>query len=152
MAHSFGIEFKIKTIYTMKKIVFLMVMIAVNAAAWAQKPAVIANEKEGWQKIGEVTASFQVEKDGITVLGADRFKAIKLKVTDAPINIYNVTVYYENGDTEPLDVKSELKAGQETKTYNLKGTDKQLKKVVFTYKSVANMEGDKAHVELYGMK
>jgi hypothetical protein len=151
MACSFSIPDEIKKLYKMKNALLIM-MFAVSTAAFSQKPAVITSEKEGWHKIGEVTASFQVEKDGITVLGADRFKAIKLLVTDSPINIYDVIVYYENGDTEVLDVRSELKAGQETRTYNLKGTDKQLKKVVFTYKSVANMDGDKAHVELYGMK
>ncbi|MEP7264540.1 MAG: hypothetical protein ABI772_08580 [Bacteroidota bacterium] len=136
----------------MKKILLGLFVIAVHSAAMAQKPAVITSDKAGWQKIGEVTASFKVEKDGISVLGKDRFKSIKLRVTDAPINIYDVEVYYENGETEHLEVKTELKAGDDTRAINLKGNSMEIKKVVFTYKSVANMDSDKAHVELYGMK
>lgn len=136
----------------MKKIFLGLFVIAMNTVAMAQKPAVITDDKAGWQKIGEVTASFQVEKDGITVLGKDRFKSIKLRVTDAPINIYDVEVYFENGESEHLEVRSELKAGAETRVINLKGNSMEIKKVVFTYKSVANMDNDKAHVELYGLK
>jgi hypothetical protein len=136
----------------MKKIFFVLILLAVHVTAWAQKPAIITDDKAGWMKIGEVVASFQVEKDGISVLGADRFKAIKLRVTDAPIIIYDVEVYYESGDTEHLDVKSELKAGQETRSYDLKGSSRELKKIVFTYKSAAQMDNAKAHVELYGLK
>jgi len=136
----------------MKKIILVITVLLMNAAVFAQKPAIITKDKAGWQKIGEVTASFQVEKDGISVMGKDRFKAIKLLITDASINIYDVEVFYESGDSEHFDVKSELKAGQETRILDLKGSNRELKKVVFTYKSVVNMENDKAHIELYGMK
>lgn len=136
----------------MKKIILVFTILLMNAAVFAQKPAVITNDKAGWQKIGEVTASFQVEKDGISVLGKDRFKAIKLRITDASINIYDVEVFYESGDSEHFDVKSEFKSGQETRILDLKGSNRELKKVVFTYKSVANADGEKAHIELYGMK
>ncbi len=137
----------------MKKVLYLLlILVSSHAAVMAQKPAVVTDKSPGWQKIGEVTASFQVEKDGISVLGADRFKSIKLRCTDATIEIYDVEVYYESGDSEHLDVKSELKAGQETRAMDLKGSTRELKKVVFTYKSKAGMENNKAHIELYGLK
>lgn len=137
----------------MKKILlFLFVLVAAQVnSVNAQKPAVVVSSKAGWHKIGEVTASFKLENESIIVLGADKFKSIKLKVTDAPLNLESLEVYYESGDTEKIPVKSELKAGSETRVIDLKG-DRELKKVVFTYKTLPNSADEKAHVELYGLK
>lgn len=136
----------------MKKIAVFMLAFAfmqINMA-WAQKPGVVVSKKEGWHKIGEVTASFKMENESIVVMGADVFKSIKLKVTDAPINIELLNVYYETGDVEEIPVKSELKAGEETRTMDVKMKD--IKKVQFTYKTMPNSKHEKAHVELWGMK
>jgi hypothetical protein len=136
----------------MKKIIVLMLAFAfvqVNTA-WAQKPGIVTSNKEGWHKIGEITASFKMENESIVVMGADQFKSIKLKVTDAPINIELLNVYYESGDVEEIPVKSELKAGAETRAMAVK--QKDIKKVQFTYKTMPNSTHEKAHVELWGMK
>jgi hypothetical protein len=138
----------------MKKVavIFFVLFAVLVKFSYAQDPGVVVSSKPGWHKIGEVKASFKMENESISVLGADRFKSIKLKVTDAPINIERVQVFYESGDMEEIPVKSELKAGAETRTIDLKGNSKELKKVVFTYKTVPNAKDEKAHVELYGLK
>ena len=106
----------------------------------------------GWHKIGEVKADFKVENESIAVLGADKFRSILLKVTDAPINIQDVKVTYESGEVEDFDVKNELKANSETRKIDLKDPTKEIKKVTFTYKTLPNQKDEKAHVELYGLK
>ncbi len=140
---------------------FLMVaglMLLISATTQAQsekvvaKPAVVSTEKAGWHKIGETTASFKMDKDAIAVLGNDRFKAIKLKVTDASIHLMDLEVYYENGTKEDIQVRSELKAGSETRDIDLKGKEPAIKKVVMIYKTMPNSADEKAHVELYGLK
>lgn len=138
----------------MKKILFLMLMIApafINFAG-AQQPAVMMSDKAGWHKIGETTADFKSEKDELVVLGADRFKSIKIKVTDAPIHIASLEVYYETGENESITLKSDFKAGGESRVIDLKGNSRELKKVVFVYNTMSNSKDDKAHVELYGLK
>ena len=137
----------------MKKLIALVfVLPLLFNVSFAQKPAVMVSDKPGWHKIGEVTADFKMEKDEIAVLGADKFKAILLKVVDAPIHIANLEVYYETGDKEDVAVATDLKAGAETRVINLKGAANDLKKVSFTYKTLPNSKNDKATVELYGMK
>jgi len=138
----------------MKKsvVILLLVMFVAIAGAFAQSPGVVTSAKPGWHKIGEVKASFKMENESIVVLGKDAFKSIKLKVTDAPINIENVQVFYESGDPEDVSVRSELKAGAETRVIDLKGGTREIKKVVFTYKTMPNSKDEKAHVELYGLK
>jgi hypothetical protein len=63
-----------------------------------------------------------------------------------------VIIYYENQKSEEVPLDGTIKAGGETKVFTLKYPNEELKKVVFTYKSEPSYQGDKAHVELYGMK
>ncbi|MCE3226397.1 MAG: hypothetical protein K0S32_948 [Bacteroidetes bacterium] len=136
----------------MKKIIVIMLALFFVQAntLMAQKPGVVVSKKEGWHKIGEVSASFKMENESIVVLGADVFKSIKIKVTDAPLNLLILQVYYETGEVEDIPVKSELKAGSETREIAIK--QKDIKKVSFTYKTLPNTDKDKAQVELYGLK
>ena len=136
----------------MKKIIIILLSLffAQVHSVMAQKPGVVVSNKEGWHKIGETTASFKMENESIVVMGADKFKSIKLMVTDAPLNLVMLQVYYEGGEVEDIPVKSELKAGGETRVIAIK--EKALKKVSFTYKTIKNSNYDKAHIELWGMK
>ena len=138
----------------MKKIIlvfFAMSALLINTA-FAQEPSIMLSDKPGWHKIGEVKADFKMENQSISVLGKDKFKSILLKVTDAPINIEGIQVFYESGDMEEFDVKNELKAGAETKKLDMKDGGQEIKKVTFTYKTLPNQQDEKAHVELYGLK
>ena len=138
----------------MKKVTlvfFVMSAMLINTA-FAQEPSIMLSDKPGWHKIGEVKANFKMENESIAVLGADKFKSILLKVTDAPINIERVQVFYESGQMEEFDVKNELKPNSETRKIDLKDGTQEIKNVTFTYKTVPNQQEEKAHVELYGLK
>jgi len=136
-----------------KAVLVLAVLFAVLLnSAFAQEPSVMLSDKPGWHKIGEVKADFKMENESISVLGADKFKSILLKVTDAPINIERIQVFYESGQMEEFDVKNELKPNSETRKIDLKDGTQEIKNVTFTYKTVPNQQEEKAHVELYGLK
>ena len=127
-----------------------MLVVAHLNLAYAQKPGVVVSDKAGWHKIGEIKADFKVEKESIVVMGSDMFKSIKLMVTDAPINIVSLKVFYEDGQVDDITVRSQIKAGGETRAIDVKMKD--IQKVEFVYKTVPNVKEDKAEVELYGMK
>lgn len=137
----------------MKKIlsIALVAMFAAGSAL-AQKPAVISSEKPGWHKIGETTVSLKTDKDEISVMGKDKFKSLKFKVTDQPIQMISMAVTFESGEVQDISLKSDLKAGSESKIVELKGGPREIKRVAFVYQTVANSAHDKAHVELYGLK
>src|SRR5882672_10595749 len=123
----------------MKKVSILLGLLCITLmVAMAQEPAIMFSKKPGWHKIGEVKADFKMENESIAVMGADKFKSILLKVTDAPINIANVEVLYESGDKEDFDVKKEMKANSETRVIDLKRPNQEIKKVIFTYKTLPN--------------
>jgi hypothetical protein len=147
--------FRNQLIKNMKKLAMIFLMLFTVAyvnSVFAQDPGVVVSDKPGWHKIGEVKADFKTEDESIVVLGKDEFKSIKLKVTDAPIDISQVVVYYESGETQKIPVTGMLAAGSESKIYDLQYPSKELKKVSFTYKSEPNYKSEKAHVELYGLK
>jgi hypothetical protein len=136
-----------------KRVIGMLGMIMLLAGSvFAQKPAVVMSDKDGWQRIGQVTANFKTTSESIVVMGADNFQAIKLRVKDAPINIERLQVFYESGDMEELEVSSDLQDGAETPAMNLKNPTQDIQKVAFTYKTLPNYKGDKADIELYGLK
>jgi hypothetical protein len=168
----------------MKKII-LVVLLAFSPAlficnVFAQKPSAVVSDKPGWHKLAETRADFSKEKDEIMVVGRDTYKALKLKVTDAPIHIYKMTVVYgQDGGEEVItgtDIPGELMANGESKVINLKNSaNKNIQKVVYMYRSVGHkkaIETDvdvhkdhpadkkgvdvdvnkRAHVELWGLK
>src|ERR1041384_3719719 len=98
-----------------KKIAFLLLLglITIVNPLMAQEPAVIVSDKAGWNKIGETTADFTKDRDEIVVMGADRFASIKFKVTDAPIDLQDLEIYYETGDKQDVQVRTPINAGGE---------------------------------------
>ncbi|MBT1706227.1 hypothetical protein [Chryseosolibacter indicus] len=138
----------------MKREVGILVMFfsLIIGSAAAQKPAVVTSGKPGWHKIGETVASFKGQNESIAVMGADEFSSIKLKVSEAPVNIERLQVFYEEGSMEEISVDNELKPGEETRVIDLKHAGKDIQKIAFTYKTASNSEADKAHVEVYGLK
>ena len=129
-----------------------MLAVASHATVLAQTPKVVTSDKEGWHKIGETTVDFKTETDEIIVLGADRFEAVKIKVTDAPINLVSFDIYFESGDTQSVPVGLDIKSPGETREVMLTGGERSIKKVTFVYKTIANNRDKKAHVELWGRK
>jgi hypothetical protein len=138
----------------MKK-VFVIVMLAIAGCYGtlaAQKPAVVVSDKTGWHKIGETTVDFTKDRDEVSVMMADRFATLKFKVTDAPIDLIDAEVFYESGDSQKIRIGYPIKSPGESKTIDLNGGERNLKKIVFTYKTLPNSKDKKAHVEIWGMK
>jgi hypothetical protein len=139
--------------YIMKKLFFLLSAVIISVSSLkAQKVAVVTNNKPGWHKIGETNVDFKIDKDVIKVWGADSFKAIRIKTTDAPVHIEGLQVIYDNGDPEDIEVRSDFKAGTESKEINLNGANRNIKQIDFVYRTVPNQKAEHAHVEIWGLK
>ena len=155
----------------MKKVLIILFAIAASyGITSAQKPGVVVSDAKGWHKIGTVTADFQRETDEISVFLADRFAAIRFKVEGASVNLSSLKIFYEDGTVEDVTgiFPFSIQAPGESKVIDLKGTERELKKIQFTYASVegtgvkrdnpstpdnVNRGRDKkAKVELWGLK
>ena len=118
----------------------------------AQKPVVMVSDKAGWHKIGETTVDFKKEMDEVIVLGADRFTALKFKVTDAPIDLQNLQVWFENDTKQDIELRNPIEVGKESRVVDLPGNQLEIRKIVFIYKTLEGRSDEKAHVEIYGLK
>ncbi len=138
----------------MKRIILVALLIVAGyVRTYAQEPDVVLSDKTGWHKIGETTVDFTTETDKILVLGADRFQSVKIKVTDAPINLISFVIYFESGDNQNVTIGKDIKSPGETEVVVLNGGgERRIKKVTFIYKTIPNNKDKKAHIELWGLK
>jgi hypothetical protein len=136
----------------MRKVPGTLFAILISVATLAQEPAVITSSKTGWHKIGETKADFTTESESIIVMGEDTFKSIKLSVKNAPVNMVKIGVEYENNQTQEVPMEGTVGPGDDSKMIDLDYPSVEISKVVFTYKPGPDTKGDKANVELYGLK
>lgn len=132
--------------------IMLFALAGLSGTVNAQQTKVILNDKTGWHKIGKTTVDFKKDRDEIIVLGANRFASIKFKVTDAPIDLISLEVYYKSGDKQDIQVNMHIKAPGVSGVIPLNGGERTLKKIVFIYKTLPNHKDIKAHVEIWGLK
>lgn len=106
-----------------------------------------------WRLLGQVTANFMADHDVIVVRGPyDNFRRIKLKVTDAPVNIKHLVVTYDNGAPDQVDVRQRIEKGGESRAIDLRGAGRRsLRKVELWYDTAGRFQG-RADVTLFGMK
>jgi hypothetical protein len=134
----------------MKTIIITIVLslMSVPVCFYAQPPL---STEAVWQKIGETNTSLGSENGSILISGTDKYRSLKL-LTNAAINLMTLEAYYGSGEVEEIAVARELKAGEESQEIALKGCNKQLKKIIFTYKTVPDTRNEHARVELFGSK
>ncbi|MGZ4034354.1 MAG: hypothetical protein ACXVPU_01625 [Bacteroidia bacterium] len=139
----------------MKKL-FIMVIIAVTGShnvVRAQQPTVTVSDKNGWQKIGESTVDFTKQSDEINVIGPNRFSSLKFKVTNTPVELVSMDIYFDGGEKQSVKIDSQIKSSGESRVIDLiKGNERDLKKIVYTYKALPDHKIEKAHIEIWGLK
>jgi hypothetical protein len=96
-----------------------------------------------WEQLGCQKVGFLVDKDVIKVGRAEgRFKSIRLKVTGNKIYMNDLKVVYADGTPDDLPVRSEIRAGGETRAIDLKGARRAIKQVEMVYRSQPNFKGE----------
>jgi len=140
-----------------------IIWVLVAAVAWAltasayPHPQTATTPRAGpvgsWRLIGTVEVNFRADHDTIFVKGPfDNFRRIKFKVTNAPLNLERLVVTYENGQPDPIDVRSNIPQGGESRQIDLKGAGtRRIRRIDFWYNTKGVLNG-KAHVTVFGMK
>lgn len=95
-----------------------------------------------WEKLGQKMVNINIEHDVIPVTIKDGvFSALKFKVLKAPVRIINIKVHYGNGTVENFPINRVIKAGGESKVFDLPGNKRIIKRISFNYKSVPTAKG-----------
>lgn len=110
------------------------------------------DDDKDWKVMGEV----QIERKSGTAqieVGAEEglAKRIKLEVRGTDVEFKKVTVTYESGDPEEVDVRDKVRRGGKTRAIDLKGGNRVIKKVVLAFKVDKDTDRD-ARIILLGHK
>jgi len=118
----------------------------------SKKTTLVVSDRDGWQKIEESIVNFETEKEEINLVGSNSFAKLKLVVFDAPIELNDMKVFYENGKVQDVSLSKQMKEDEHSRVIDVYGKESPITKVVFTYKTIPNKEKEKGMVQLWGYK
>ncbi len=128
---------------------FSLMIIAVLSFT-AFKPT--GNNPAPWKFIGDKNVGWGVDHDVIHTGNVnDDFRQIKLKVTDGPLKMYDIKIYFDNGDVQDVSIRSAFRMGSESRIIDLAGGLRHLSKIEFWYETKGFAKG-KARVAVWGRK
>ena len=128
-------------------------MIAVAMLAFAAARARGADDDaKDWKVMGDAKIERKSGSAKIDVGGEEGLvKRIKFEVRGADMEFKKVTVTYESGDPEEIDIRDEVRRGGKTRAIDLKGGNRVIKRVVIAFKVDKDADRD-ARIILLGSK
>jgi len=89
-----------------------------------------------WEQLGSRKINHTLDRDVIYVTGVEgSFNALKIKVINKPIALYDIKVNYRNGGVEDIKTRINLPAGGESRGIDLRGRNRVIEKVVLRYET-----------------
>jgi hypothetical protein len=79
----------------------------------------------------------------------DDVRQLKLKITDGPLKMYNMTIYFDNGSTQSVSLRLRFAQGSESRVIDLDGGLRHLTKIEFTYETKGFAHGS-SRVAVWG--
>jgi hypothetical protein len=131
--------------HKMKKIIplFIVLLLFISLAVQAQN---------GWRFIADKQVAFGVDHDVIVTGNTnDDFRKLKLKVTDGPLKMYDMKVYFDNGTVQDVSIRFHIPQGGESRVIDLDGGLRHIKRVEFWYETKGFRKG-RARIALWGYK
>jgi hypothetical protein len=113
----------------------------------------VTNAQEGvWVYLGQSNVDGARDHDNIMVTRSrGAFRAIQIKVEKSAIEFDHVIVHFGNGSSDPIQIRSVIPAGQQTRVIDLPGQRRFIRSVEFYY-ARANFNGIKPKVRLFGLR
>ncbi len=110
------------------------------------------NTQGAWKFIADKKVSWGVDHDVIYTGDInDDFRQLKLKVTDGPLKIYDMKVYFDNGEVQDVSIRFQIRQGGESRVIDLNGGLRHLSKIEFWYETKGFMKG-RARIAVWGKK
>ena len=135
LIHSFGIM-----------IILVCSLLIGNSACTAKTGAMQGK----WEQLGTRIVDFGLDRDENAVTSREGFfTALKIRVDRSALNMHKMVIHFGDGSTQDVELKSNFKAGQESRVIDLAGNRRVITSVVFWY-DTNNFKRKKAVVELWG--
>jgi hypothetical protein len=129
----------------MKKIIsfFVLLFLFVSSAVYAQN---------GWRFIADRMVAFGVDHDVIVTGNSnDDFRKLKLRVTDGPLKMYDMKVYFDNGSVQDVSIRQHIRQGGESRVIDLDGGLRHIQRIEFWYETKGFLKG-RSRVAVWGYK
>ena len=108
--------------------------------------------QNGRRFIADKRVGFGVDH-GVIVTGNsnDDFRKLKLSITDGPLKMYDMKVYFDNGDVQDISIRFHIPQGGESRVIDLDGGLRHIKRIEFWYETKGFRKG-RARVAVWGYK
>ena len=137
---------------TAAAVVLLIAAAAVLSAFVPARALAASDDDKDWKVLGDATVEKKAQSEEIKVGGEEGLvKRIKFEVRGADVEFKKVTVTYENGDPEQIDIRDKVRRGGKTRTIDLRGGNRVIKKVIVALKIDGDTDRD-AKVILMGRR
>jgi hypothetical protein len=105
-----------------------------------------------WKFIGDKKVNFGIDRDVIHLGNIkDDFRKLQVRVTDGPVKMLDMKVYFDNGAVQDVQIRSLIAEGGTTRIIDLEGGLRHLTKIEFWYETVGFIKG-KSRVAVWGRK
>lgn len=103
-------------------------------------PPVVGGGGRDWTELGcQEVSLFGKDRDSIRVGRREgRFKAIRLQVRGADVEVLDLKVIYTNGQPDDIPVKHHIRAGERTRPLDLKGWERSIDRIDMRYRTALN--------------
>jgi hypothetical protein len=95
-----------------------------------------------WENLGCKQVNFLVDKDTIEVGRKEgTYKSLRLKVRQAPVELFDIRVTFGNGDKQTIQVRQAVPAGAESRPIDLNGKSRGIQRIEMLYRSIPSFKG-----------
>ena len=105
-----------------------------------------------WEDLGSKEVTDRAESDVFHLATEGQFRALRFRVTRAPVRFYRMEVTYGNGEKDNIELRSLIRAGGSSRVIDLEGRNRFLRSVKFWYEAASVGRGRRATVTLFGRK
>ena len=130
--------------------------VATLAAAFVAVPSIGADVTRpmagpGWVYIGTTHAQHMNDHDSIILTGPhDSFRALQVRVTDAPLHMQRMMVTYDNGEPENIPIRFNIPKDGVSRDIALRGGKRSIRQIDFWYDTKGWLRGT-ANVSVFGI-
>lgn len=111
-----------------------LLLAAVGAAAFLPAPAAA---QRGWVLLGAREVSDRVDRDVIRPRVWRPFRQVRFCVQRNVIRFYDADVRFRNGGNQDVSLRSRIPAGGCTRVIDLRGRNRGIESVAFTYEAAS---------------
>lgn len=127
---------------------FLLAAVMITGSSF--KPAPHSLKTGEWFFLEDKKVGFGVDHDVIHFGNwKDDVRQIKLKITDGPLKMYNMKIYFDNGSFQEVQLRNRFAQGSESRVIDMDGGLRHLTKIEFWYETKGFAKG-RARVAVWG--